>query len=92
MPWSPIPKIPNIIKNLNQKKYKNAASIIALENAIMTETGLVGQQTITNLVRVMTRLGYARPRPDGAMDLAIDAIPFNWYKDPEQNQPEQGAE
>ncbi len=80
MPWSPIPKIPNILKNLNQRKYKNATTVIALENAIMEETGVCTQKTITNIIRVMARLGYVRSRPDGALDMCLDAKPYNWFE------------
>jgi hypothetical protein len=59
MPWSPVPKFPMIIEDLKAKGYENKdIPIMELENSIMKTTGLVRERSISNVIRVMERLGY----------------------------------
>ena len=65
MPWSPIPKFPDIIQDLKACGYAKECSFETLKTSIMRVLGLIGDKTISNTIKAMQRLGYVRMKPNG---------------------------
>ncbi len=60
MPWNPILKYPEVIRELNSEGYKNQVGIMNLRNSIMKTLGTIRNETIANHLRAMEQLGYIK--------------------------------
>ncbi len=77
MPWSPIPKFPEIIEYLKDKGYKKEVSLSELRKAVMLKTGVIRDQTIKTIIITMEELEFIKNR--GNSIFLIE--PLKWKKD-----------
>jgi len=60
VPWSPIPKFPDVMNEIRSKGYTRQVSFNVLRVAIMRHIGLVRSESIANTLDAMEMLGYIR--------------------------------
>lgn len=65
MPWSPIPKFPEVLKDLKASGYTKECSFECLKTSVMRVLGLMGEKTIARTIKAMQRLGYVRMKSNG---------------------------
>ena len=65
MPWSPIPKFPEIIRELKRRGKTHETDYETLRISVMSVTGLIRDKSIKNAIRAMQDLGYLRMKPNG---------------------------
>jgi len=61
MPWSPVKKFPIIIENI-RRSGRFTISTANLEVEIIKEIGVIRQETITNMIKTMEKLGYIKSK------------------------------
>lgn len=71
MPWSPVPKFPEIIKDLIRSGYTIRVSFVPLHASVMKLTGIVKTETIKNTIKAMETLKYLQKT-------SIDGIDY-WF-------------
>jgi hypothetical protein len=65
MPWSPVPKFPEIIKDIKWRGYADRQfPVDVLEVSIMKITGIIKPATLKQTIIAMERLGYVTRRGD----------------------------
>lgn len=64
MPWSPIPKFPEIIQNIRRGGYTKEVTTALLEIEIMRSTGLTRPSTISRTIQIMEQLGFIHRHPN----------------------------
>jgi hypothetical protein len=67
MPWSPVPRIPEVLKNLKARGYKNRVGYEALRIEIIRVLGVTSNKTITSVISIMDLLGYIKDSGSGAI-------------------------
>lgn len=67
MPWSPVPKFPDIIQDLRSSGYKKEATIKILTRSVMRITGLIRTESIKRTIQAMEELGYIRVKEAGGV-------------------------
>lgn len=65
MPWSPIPKFPDIIRDLARQGYKKQTNFEPLKTAIMRQTQVITPKTIKRVIMAMEQLGFLRADENG---------------------------
>lgn len=65
MPWSPVPKFPDIINTLKELGYKKEVTIEPLRKAVMMHTGAIKDETIKQTIRAMETLDYLTQKTQG---------------------------
>jgi hypothetical protein len=58
MPWSPVPKFPDIVKNIKANGFNGDYNFSTLEKAIIDATGVIRADTIKRIADVMVKLGF----------------------------------
>ena len=69
MPWSPVPKFPDVIKEINRMGYDKQCQINTLRKAVVYITGIVRDSTIRNIIEKMELLDYIKSTPNGMFDV-----------------------
>jgi len=69
MPWSPIPKFPEIIKSLKKAGYTSEVTFEPLKTEIMRITFLMRDDAIKNTIKAMERLGFLYLKGDGVWEI-----------------------
>lgn len=64
MPWSPIPKFPDIATDL--KRHGKTTRLEPLRAAIMKHTGLIREESLKRSIKAMEDLGYLKKIDDEA--------------------------
>lgn len=67
MPWSPIPKFPEIVSNLKSQGYTHQVGIEILKTELMRVLGLTGDKSLRRTIYIMDRLGYIKDTGKGAI-------------------------
>jgi hypothetical protein len=80
MPWSVIPKFPEILKDLEVSGFKKEVGFETLKTSIMRVTGVMGDRTIANTISAMQRLGYIRMSTNGSRWEICKGKPYNFEK------------
>jgi hypothetical protein len=65
MPWSPIPKFPDIVRDLAGQGYTIETALEPLRTAVMRQTGLIRDQSVRQAIRAMEQLGYLKMSENG---------------------------
>ena len=60
MPWSPIPKFPEIIRDLKTNEFAEQVSLEPLKNSIMRITGIIRPDALKRVIQAMESLGYLK--------------------------------
>ena len=60
MPWSPVPKFPEIVLDLKKHGYSKEVTFELLRVSIMRVTGLIKSNTIKQAITAMEDLGYLK--------------------------------
>lgn len=60
MPWSPIPKFPEILKDAYSRNLTKEVTFEELKPSIMRLTGLIKETTIRQTIKAMVTLGYLK--------------------------------
>lgn len=76
MPWSPVPKFPVIIGNLQADGYTHQVGIQNLRAEIIRVLGLTTDRTIGNTIKIMAELGYIKDTGRGAVFYICQGKPF----------------
>ena len=58
MPWTPVPKFPEVISNLKKSGRANCTGTEALEVEIIRTIGLTKDVSIKRMIELMERLGF----------------------------------
>ena len=58
MPWSPIPKMPEIVKHLKREYPSGNFQAYDVATSVMAVTGLMREKTIRGVIEAMVRLRY----------------------------------
>jgi len=80
MPYSPIPKFPDIIQDLKNTNHKTRTDFNSLRVAIMRVTNTIKSGTIAQIIRAMEDLGYLKK--DGQTWLVCKGDPYK-FDDPD---------
>lgn len=82
MPYSPIPKFPQIFNNLRNRNFTHQVGLEQLRVEIMRVTGSMKAHTITEIVKAMVDLGYIRDTGHGGIFYIYqDKTPYNFPQD-----------
>lgn len=65
MPWSPIPKFPDIIDTLKSMGYEKEVTIKPLRKAVMMHTGIIRDESIKNTIEAMETLDFITRKTHG---------------------------
>jgi len=65
MPWSPVPKFPDIIADLKRHGYEKQTTLKPLRAAIMRQTGAIKAETISRTIEAMETLEFLIPDANG---------------------------
>ena len=76
-PWSPIPKFPEVMKNL-KKNFTKQAKTETIETEIIRTIGITKDSTIKNTIQIMERLGYLKQHPSGAFWILCQSKPYDF--------------
>ena len=69
MPWSPIPKFPEIFNNLKKRGIIKEATHAILTKEIMKVVGVIKESTISRIIEVMETLDYIKKNQYGTWDI-----------------------
>ena len=69
MPWSPLKYKDEIFENIRKKGYTNFVTTKVLKAEIMRATGLIRDETISNVIRAFETLGYIELSPGGVWEI-----------------------
>jgi len=82
MPWSPIPKFPEILELLNSEGNTERANHQSIKRAIMNVTGAYSSGTIRRIMTAMAELGWIRDTGKGnVFELTIGGTAWNFISD-----------
>jgi hypothetical protein len=81
MPWSPIPKFPEIISKLKLAGFGKQVNFEVLRVFVMREVGLIRDESIRNTIKAMQDLGYIRPK--GVVWEVCNMHPYDFPSDEE---------
>lgn len=65
MPWSPVPKFPDIILKLRSKGFTKEVNFESLKVTVIEVLGLTSDKTIARTIEIMQMLGYVKLQENG---------------------------
>lgn len=81
MPWSPIPKFPEIIRNIKGMGYRKETSFEVIRVCVMRVTNLIKDTTIKQTIKAMEDLGYIKMRSNGLVWEICQEKPYKFDSD-----------
>jgi len=61
MPWSPVPKFPEVMEVLRKKGYVNQVNLGALRCVLIEKLGMTSETTIRRTIKILEELNYIHP-------------------------------
>jgi len=87
MPWSPVPKFPEIIQDLKRNGYTKEVTFEILRVSIMRITGIIKSNTIKQTIKAMEALGYLKM--NGTVWLVCKNKPYDFLETEEEKKEEE---
>jgi len=89
MPWSPVPKFPDIIHKIRMKGYTTEVNFETLKITVIEILGLTSEKTIARTIEIMQTLGYVKLQPNGVIWSLCQGKPNEFYR---KDNPEREAD
>lgn len=65
MPYNPVKKFPEVIRQLKDDGFFSQVSISTLESTTMRTMGIINDKTLSQTIRAMEKTGYIKRRANG---------------------------